>query len=168
MIVGRSTDYRTRNWLLTKKDYADYVLRFDFKVEEGHGGVAIRAIEGEKLMNGNTIDHPVIKLRNPAADAKEPLGTTHWVKSAELWVQPLEIFSLPLDTWRTMEVIVRGDNCTATIDGKQIVNVTLDPDAKNKGVVPGLQRVKGKVGFQVNTGTVRYRNIEIKELPSGK
>ena len=46
------------------------------------------------------------------------------------------------------------------------VTFPLDPNARNSGAfVPGLGRVKGKVGFQTNTGTVRFRKIEIKELP---
>ncbi len=173
-IVGRSHDFSTRNYLLTDKEYANFALRFDFKVEDGHHGVAIRAIHGEKMpLAGNRIfDHPLIKLMNPAIpplEAKELTGTTHWLKSADAHVKPSAILSLPRDTWLSMEVVVRGDNCTATIDNKPLVDVTLDRNARNQGAfVPGLQRVKGKVGFQTNTGTVRFRKIEIKELPATK
>ena len=33
------------------------------------------------------------------------------------------------------------------------------------GAVPGLGRIKGRVGIQKHTGMIRYRNIEIMELP---
>jgi hypothetical protein len=171
-IVGRSADAGTRSYLLTDKGYANFVLQFDFKVEDGHHGVAIRAIKGEKmpLSDGHIFDHPLIKLLNPAIPAraaKEPTGTTHWLKSADTFVKPSELLSLPADTWHSMEVVVRGDRCTATVANKRFVNVTLDRGARNReGFVPGLQRAKGKVGFQANTGTVRFRNIAIKELPA--
>ena len=67
-----------------------------------------------------------------------------------------------------MEVVVQGDSCKATIDGKQVVNLTLDPDPRKCEAIvsgPGLKRDKGKIGFQTNTGTVRFRDIQIKELP---
>jgi hypothetical protein len=171
-IVGRSHDAGTRSYLLTDKEYANFVLRFDFKVEDGHHGVAIQAIKGEKmpLSDGLIFDHPLIKLLNPAipaVNAKEPTGTTHWLKSADAFVKPSELLSLPRDIWHSMEVDVRGDRCTATIGSKRFVNVTLDRGArKREDFIPGLQRAKGKVGFQANTGTVRFRNIAIKELPA--
>src|SRR5207247_10611508 len=39
---------------------------------------------------------------------------------------------------------------------------------KHKSIIPGLKRVKGRVGFQIVFGTLRYRKIEIKELSSAK
>jgi WD40 repeat protein len=165
-IVGRSSHWSKRNYLLTDKDYADYVLRFEFKVESGHHGVAIRAIPGEQVpLNGKPFfDHPIIKLMNASTNPKEPPGVAHWVKGAEPYAQPVEVVSLDADKWSRMEVTVRGDTCTATIDGKQIVNLTLDRRATNGDFTPGLARVQGKVGFQTNTGKIRLRNVEIKEL----
>jgi hypothetical protein len=167
-IVGRSGSFHTRNYLLSDKEYADFVLRFDYKIEDGHHGVVLRAVPGERPHPDQPlqIDHPLIKLTDSTRDAKEPTGTTFWLKSGEGYVQPGEVLTLPAGTWRTMEVVVRGDHCRASIDGKQIVNLTLDPDARNHGaIIPGLKRHRGKVGFQTNTGVVRFRNIEIKELP---
>src|SRR5262249_48950211 len=155
-IVGRSDSYKTRGYLLTDREYADFALRFDYKVEDGHHGIALRAITGEKLPYGESLvfDHPLIKLTNPEMDATEPTGTTFWLKSAETYVKPTETLPLPAGRWRTMEVVVRGGHCKATIDGKQAVNLALDADARKSGAfVPGLKRAKGKVGFQANTGT---------------
>jgi Domain of Unknown Function (DUF1080) len=169
VIVGSAPTWRTRNYLLTDKDYSDFVLRFDFQIEADghHGGVAIRAIDGEKMpLDGNRIfDHPIIKLIGPRQSAKEVTGTTHWVKSAETYVRPVEYAYPSAGPWYTMEVEVRNDTCTATLAGRQIVMVSLDKDYSGNGDFhPGLQRKKGKVGFQINTGTLRFRNIQIKEL----
>jgi hypothetical protein len=51
--------------------------------------------------------------------------------------------------------------------GKKVVDIRLEPASANS-IVPALGRSKGKVGFQTNGGTVRYRKIEIKELPPAK
>jgi serine/threonine protein kinase len=164
-IVGQSSDFNSRNYLLSSKDYSDFTLRFDFKVEsKSHGAVALRAIAGEKNMPGAGFDHPMIKLVNPARAATEPTGTTHWLKSAAMNVGPLEIPALPSATWHTMEVDVREDRCTAKVNGRLLVDLTFDPNGpKTAGFVPGLKRVAGKVGFQINTGKVSYRKIEIME-----
>jgi hypothetical protein len=165
-IVGRSSSYRTRSYLLTKKKYRDFVLRLELNVAEGsHGAVAIRAIEGERLHEKSVFDHPLIKLTNPTMNDREPTGTTFFLKSAAEYVHPDTVLSLPTDTWHVMEVRVQGDHCVATVNGKEVIDTKLDPEAENKpGLVPGLQRSKGKIGLQANTGTMRYRKIEIKEL----
>jgi hypothetical protein len=168
-LVGRSPHWSNRSYLLTKKEYADYVLRFEFRVKSGSHGVALRAVPGEKVPVGrqSIFDHPLIKLLPAAADGKERLGTTHWVKSAESYVPPAAVPALPADGWAQMEVTVRGDHCTATIDGKPLVSLALDRTAdKDDSFTPALGRVKGRVGFQVNTGTIRLRNVEIKQLPA--
>jgi hypothetical protein len=107
-------------------------------------------------------DHPIIKLRN-RKQGKESMGTTHFVKNAEINSPPLESLALAPEIWNRMEVTVRGDQCRATVGDTSIVDVTLDQ--KQPGAfVPGLARSTGKVGFQINTGAVRFRKIEIKEL----
>src|SRR5262249_36187801 len=81
-IVGSSKHFSTRNYLLTDKDYADYVLRFEFQIggAGNHGGVAVRAVDGERVpLNANRIiDHPIIKLIGPRQAVTEVTGTTHW------------------------------------------------------------------------------------------
>jgi hypothetical protein len=168
-IAGSSKHFSTRNYLLTDKEYADYVLRFEFQVEGpgNHGGVAVRAVDGERvpLNRGFIFDHPIVKLIGPRQASPEVTGTTHWVHSAAAYVRPVEVSSPPAGAWQAMEVVVRGKTCTATLGGRQIVNVTLDQGAPRSGTfVPALGRARGRVGFQINTGTLRFRKVQIKEL----
>ena len=37
VIVGRSQDYRTRSFLLTEREYSDFVLRLEFNLDPGTG-----------------------------------------------------------------------------------------------------------------------------------
>jgi hypothetical protein len=168
-IVGRSPFPRTRSYLLTDKEYADFVLRFEFQVEAAgqHGGVAIRAVGGEKVPFNDKLflDHPMVKLVGPRQNSPEVTGTTSWVKSGDVYVPPVEDARPSAGTWHALEVTVRGETCTAVLAGRQIVNVTLDRGRPtNAAFLPALQRGKGKVGFQINTGTLRFRKIEIKQL----
>src|SRR5207302_9356373 len=112
------------------------------------------------------IDHPMIKLTDPGKFSREPCGTNHWLKDNQAYHQPAEVLRLPVGVWHAMEVTVRGDTCQASIDKKPVVDVKLDPDQKNNVTfTPGLGRTKGRIGFQTHTGTVRFRRVEVKELP---
>lgn len=168
-IVARSDNYRTRNYLLTTAGYSDYVLRFEYLTAAGnvHGGVAVRAVPGETMPRDKDSirDCPLVKLCAPGHAAKEATGTTHWVRSGGMHVSPVRTPDLPAEVWHAAEVTVRGGTCTVVIDGVTVTDIALDPDpATYRGIVPALKRASGKVGFQINTGTVRYRKVEIKEL----
>jgi hypothetical protein len=170
-IVGRSDNWRNRNYFLTTEKYSDFILCFDFQVDaESHGGVAIRAIEDERapFSPGNDIfEHPLLKLMNVPGNTKEKTGTTHFLKDSKVSTPPLRNMEVVAGRWQTGEVEVRSDTCRAWLEGKPLVDLALGPGAwRSTGFLPGLARSEGHVGFQVNTGTLRFRNVRIKELPS--
>jgi hypothetical protein len=169
-IVARSDDYRTRNHLLTFADYGDFVLQSEFMVDpRSSSAVDIRAKPGETVpYNGQMLsEHPLIKLTDQDRFPREPSGTTNWLQNEKTYNQPATAAPLTPGQWNSMVVTVRGQVCTADIDGIRVVDVRLDPNAPNPGTVdPGLRRPKGKIGFQAHTGTVRFRNVRIKELSS--
>jgi serine/threonine protein kinase len=166
-IVARSTSYRTRSHLLSRKDYSDFTLRLEYMVDRAtHGAVDVRAINGEKMAMGPgqfLAEHPMIKVSDPARTA-EPSGTTHWVKNDKTYCKPSKALRLPTGEWHSMEITVRGDSCTVLLAGEKVVDIRLESRV-GQLVVPGLQRTQGKIGLQMNTGTIRFRRILIKELP---
>lgn len=168
-IVGRSENFKTRSYLLTQENCNNFVLRFEFNVKGlSHGGVAIRAVEGERMPQGSALifDHPLIKITNPSKNDQEPTGTMHWLQNSAVFTKPSRVPELPTDQWHAMEITVRGEDCKAVVDGNPLVDVTLDRQAESKpGFTPGLGRPYGKVGFQINTGEIRFRNVFLKSLP---
>jgi hypothetical protein len=155
--------------LLSTKEYADFILRFDFMVDPGsHGGIALRAVEGEEVPGEGGkmyFEHPMIKLSDSAKFPKFPLGTTHWLKDDRFDGKPAEVPPLPTSSWHSAEITIRGDTCVVVMGGKPVVDIKLDPAAQaHSRFVPALKRARGKIGFQANTGTVRFRKVEIKEL----
>ncbi len=165
-IVGRSKDSSTHKFLLSNKDYGDFTLRFEFMVDPGsNGGVVLRAQDGERvpLRPGILIpQHPMIKLTDPAKNPGYPLGTTCWLKDDRTGVKPAEVPQLAMGEWYPAEVTLRGDACVATMAGQRVVDVKADPDTGT--FVPALKRGKGKIGFHAHAGTVRFRNVRIREL----
>ncbi len=166
-IVGKTDGYPTRSYLLTTKDYADFILRLEYKVDpESGGGLTFRTIDDEKLPLGSgqvIADHPLIKLTDPAKFPDEPSGTTYWVKDDKTYCKPVEDVKAAAGEWHRMEVTVRGDACSALLDEKKVVELRLEA-GDGPSITPALKRTKGRLGFQAHTGTIRFRRIEIKEL----
>ncbi len=169
-IVGRSKDYKSRGHFLTEKQYSDFTLRFEFQVgdAQSHGAVDLRAEYGEKVPMtdmAQIFEHPLIKLTNPTHESRDATGAAHWLKSSVPFVPPTKAPKVVVGQWHTVEVTVKGDACTASFDGVACVDLKLDPAAARPfNFEPGLLRKSGRVGFQINTGTMRYRNVSIKEL----
>ena len=165
-IVGRSGTWETRSYLLSDKSYRDFVLQFEFRIEgsNGDGGVTIRAIPGEKVPYGDDLicfDHPVLKLWNRSGE--NTVGKAYWIQSSDSVVKPLVDSDLSIEGWNKMEVTVKGDRCTAKLGQTSLVDLTLDRGVLN-AFVPALARPDGKIGFQINTGTLRLRTILINDL----
>jgi len=170
-IVGRSQDYRTRSFLLTDREYSDFVLRLEFNLDRGTGSaVSLRAMPGEEMPykdGSRAYDHPMLKLIE--SPGREQTGTTHWLRAEDLggvYLQPDHSAQMhPAGSWNTLEIEVRGRSLRASVNGKPVLETTceagvLSPD----GSLPGLNRIKGRIGLQKHTGTIRFRNIQVKEL----
>ena len=166
VIVARGQDWKTRNYLLTDREYTDFALRLEFNLDKGSGsGLAIRALPGDQMPmpNGNRIfDHPLFKLIGPLG--REETGTTHWIL-AGMHVRPDRPAELmPAGSWNRLEVEVANQTMRPSINGRPVLDARLDPGAVfPDGTIPGLDRAKGHIGLQKHTGTARFRNIEIKE-----
>src|SRR5262249_21643885 len=150
-IVARSRDYKTRNYLLSNKDYGDFTLRLEFMIEpKSGGGVVIRALDGEKIA-GDAVDHPILKLGSSS-------GGTHFVKDDTQGARSREAVMLPSSVWHTLEITMRGEALTAILAGKKIADIRPDPNYRGS-FVPALKRLRGKIGLQAHTGTMRYRRV---------
>ena len=83
-IIARGQKARTRNYLLTDREYSDFVLRLEFNLEKSSGsGLSVRAIPGEQMpyQNGSrNFDHPLFKLID--SPGREETGTTHWIRDS--------------------------------------------------------------------------------------
>ena len=150
--------------LMTDRDYANFVLRFDFKMEPGgNNGVGIRApLEGDIAYTGMEIqildhDHPKYK------------GIQPWQRHGSVYnVIPAKTGALkPAGQWNTEEITANGSRITVKLNGKIITDGDLksvsDPEVIKKH--PGISRTTGRIGFLGHGTRVEFRNIRIKELP---
>ena len=72
----------------------------------------------------------------------------------------------PDGSWNQMVIEMRGMELRVSINGREVRDTDLGGFANEPNALPALRNESGRIGFQSHTGTVRFRNIEIKERPS--
>jgi hypothetical protein len=158
---------------VSAREYADFRLRMEVWLESRtNAGIVVRGKDGDLLpinAAGTTTvpGHPVVKLYDSAMLKTLPSGTTHWLKDAESFVPPAARAKTPAGGWLAVELEARGESLTVRLGKEEVTRLTAARSAVT-GFTPGLGRTQGRVGFQVITGEVRFRNVTIEELPPKK
>jgi hypothetical protein len=153
--------------LLTDKEYADFILRFEFKMppEGSNNGIGIRApLEGDAAYAGMEIQ----VLDEAAALA----GKWGKLREAQYHGSVYDVFPAkrgamkPAGEWNQEEITAKGREITVTLNGKTILHENLDtvkdPEVLKKH--PGLQNKSGHIGFLGHNDFVEFRNVRIKTL----
>ena len=150
--------------LFTDKEYANFILRFEFKFEPGaNNGVGIRApLEGDAAYAGmelQILDHDHEKYKG-------------WLKPTQRHgavydtIPPIADGLKPAGQWNFEEVIADGKKIKVTVNGILVTDADLstvtDPEVLKKH--PGLARTKGHIGWLGHGSNVQFRNVRIKEL----
>jgi HEAT repeat protein len=151
--------------LYTQKEYADFVLRFDFKLTPAaNNGLGVRApLEGDAAYAGMEIQ--ILEDGSPVYWGLQPYqyhGSIYGVVPARRGVQR------PVGEWNSEEVTVKGRRVTVVVNGTTVVDADLD-EASAGGTMdgrdhPGLGRPSGHIGFLGHGSRLELRNIRIKEL----
>lgn len=173
-----SAHYGNGGNLYTKKEYSDFIFRFEFCfVKEGvNNGVGIRtpmgvdaAYEGMEIQ---ILDHDAPIYKN--LREYQVHGSVYGIIPAK------RIKSPELGTWNTEEIWVKGDRIKVTVNGEVIVdgnirkackgnNMSKDGSKTNPYTVdkknhPGLFNKSGHIGFLGHGEGLKLRNVRIKDL----
>lgn len=158
--------------LLTENEYDNFILRFEFKLEDGsNNGLGIRApLEGDAAYLGMEIQI----LEEGAADKgkwgklkpEQYHGSIYGVVAAEKGALN------PPGEWNSEEITANGRELKVVVNGITILNTNLNEinDPNKIAKHPGLFRERGHLGFLGHNDYIEFRNIRIKELarPSGR
>ncbi len=151
--------------LYTEKEYADYILRFDFKLTPGaNNGLGIRTpAEGDAAYLGMEI-----QILDNTADIYKDLQAYQYHGSVYGIVPAKRGYLHPVGSWNHKEVIVNGRHITVNLNGVTIVDADLDeastPETIDGLDHPGLKRSKGYICFCGHGSRVEFKNIRIKEI----
>jgi hypothetical protein len=148
----------------TKKEYANFVLRFEFKLPPGgNNGVGIRTpTKGDSAYVAMEIqvldsEHPKYKDLHDY----QYHGSIYGVVAAKRG------FLKPTGEWNSEEIAANGSHIKVTLNGTVITEADLskiDKTADGKDH-PGLHNPKGYVGWLGHGDPVAFRHVRIKELP---
>lgn len=150
-LVCESGPKKEYGYLSTNKNYKNFILEYDFKLEaNGNSGVFIRSnIDGTKI-SGWQVE--VAPPGNGTGGIYESYGRGWLTKpTAE------EESGLSPDGWNKGKIHVINDEITTWLNGKQISHLK---DAK-------IGEGNGFIALQIHSGggiRVRWKNIKIKEL----
>ncbi|MBN7815130.1 3-keto-disaccharide hydrolase [Algoriphagus pacificus] len=151
LLVSESGPDKGYGYLGTNENYDDFEITLEFKQEaNGNSGVFIRS-----TVDGTKVSGWQVEVAPPGHDTGgiyESYGRGWLVKP-----DPEKDKYLKFGEWNKMRIVVKGDNVTSYLNGKEMVNFS---DAK-------IGEGKGGICLQIHDGggiKVYWRNIVLKKL----
>jgi hypothetical protein len=152
--------------LMTEKQYANFILRFEFKLEpDSNNGIGIRAPrDGHTSTLGMEIQildqsgprYGPVKLR-----PEQYHGAVYDVIPARTG------FLKKPGEWQEQEITANGRRITVKLNGAIILDADLDmvkePEVLKKH--PGLARTTGHIALLGHGSRIEFRSIRVRELP---
>ena len=150
-------------FLFTEQEYADFSLKFDFKLTMGaNNGIAIRCPLVDKRPAYAGIEIQV--LDNKGYPKK--LKPTQYHGSVYDVIPAKRGALKPPGEWNHEEIIYRGTQITVIVNDIPVLRTDLAKikDAKVLAKHPGLKNSSGHIGLLGHGNHVEYKNIQIKEF----
>jgi len=174
--VGLTDGYKVENGRLvclketagniyTEKDYADFVLRVEFKLTPGaNNGVGIRTPNGKQA----SVYGMEIQVLDDTAPQYKALKPYQFCGAIYNCVAPERGRLKPVGEWNACEITVVSRKVTVKLNGATVVDADLDKvvaagpaDGKPH---PGLKQETGRIAILGHKSLVEFRNIRVKEL----
>ena len=171
--TGETAGYRFENGILvadpggnlyTEAEYADFILRFEFKLVPGaNNGIGIRVPMGGKASREGMEIQILDDTAEKFAKAKP------WQRHGSVYgVIPAKTGHLkPVGEWNKEEILVQGTRVRVVLNGFVIVDADLapfrdgapTPDGKEH---PGLKRKRGHISLAGHKTQLFFRKLRIK------
>jgi hypothetical protein len=150
--------------LFTQEEYADFVVRLDYKVPPGgNNGLAIRypgkgQASVDAMCEIQLLDDDAPKYAK--LDPRQSNGSAYGMVAAHRGYQR------PPGEWNFMEAMVRGSVIQVELNGTRILDADLSKvtDFKDGRPHPGKDRPSGHFGFCGHNDPVAFRHIQIQRL----
>ena len=136
--------------LCTAKDYGDFELFVDWKIEaKGDSGIYLRG-------------SPQVQIWDPGLSAGNAVGSGGLYNNAKNPSKPSKVADKKIGEWNTFRIIMVGEKVTVYLNGELVVdNVTLENYwERDKPIYP-----VGAIELQNHGNTLYFKNIYVKDLP---
>ncbi|MBK6392978.1 MAG: DUF1080 domain-containing protein [Saprospiraceae bacterium] len=159
--------------LVSDKEYGDFVLDFDFKVQpKGNSGVIYKVIEvNDEAHFATYASGPEFQIIDDIAYPEELKDVQKSGANYDI-NPPKMIASHPAGEWNHGTIKVKNNKITHSINGKKVVKYTYGDATWDAGVVKSkfakwpyaMAHHKGKIALQGHGDRIYFKNIAIKEL----
>jgi hypothetical protein len=171
---GLPDDEWIGTWLLSEREYEDFVLDFEFRLggKNGNGGLALRApLKGDPAFDGMELQLTDPRYQLSLFPDATPAQLTGGIYLA---IAPKEQAYKP-EEWNHLRVELRGPSLRAWLNERLIHDANLDEEhvavkrhESDEPVLPVSKRPRrGHIGFQDlsgEAGKLRVRNARFAEL----
>ena len=156
-----------RTWIISPKEYGDFVLKLESKITKGsNGGIGLRfPPKGDPAytaMEIQVVDADV--YYGGSARPEQRTGSIY----DEIAAKPGAV--KPPGQWNSWEITTQGSRVKIVLNGQKIIDADLSRETKaRQQKVPALAKrpLRGHIGFQNLNGTITLRNLMIKTLDGG-
>ena len=152
--------------LYTDKEYANFILRFEFKTPPGgNNGVCIRTpLESDLPAAYSGMEIQILDDGHPKYKDLQPYqahGSIYGVVAAKQGALK------PAGQWNCEEIVADGGHIKVTVNGIVVTDADISKIEKtiDGEEHPGLHNAKGYIGWAGHGDPVEFRNVRIKELP---
>lgn len=156
------------SWLMSEKEYGDFILEFEFKLgERGNSGCALRSpMRGDPAFDGMELQMADVCYNPQAKDSELTAGLYRAVAPTRQAYRPTE--------WNRYQITLRGEHLKVVLNGETVQDINLgeqsQPVKRHDGsdAPPIKDRPRrGHIGFQeLSRGGdhVQIRNARIQVL----
>jgi len=143
------SDLRRDAWLISDKEYGDFILEFEIKLGElGNSGVALRApLRGDPAFDGMEMQVADYRYNTSAKDSELTGGIYRAIAPTKQVYRPTQ--------WNTFRIELKGDHLKVTANGEVIQDVDLSQQEQavkrhdGSAAPPIKDRPRrGHIGFQ--------------------
>ena len=144
---------RYADYLWTEKEFADFVLRLEYKIPpKGNSGIFL----GVKDKTNPVYEGIEIQILD-SHGKKEPL-TPHDCGGVIGIHPPKRNAAKPAGEWNQIQITCQGDDLRVDLNNQQIISLEINKKVGRK------QPLAGYIGLQDHGLPLEFRNIEIKSL----
>ena len=147
------------SYLLTERsDFTNFRIRAEVLVEnDDDSGLVLRCGDNPISLHNGVTSMPGIEVDLlPVRASQDFQAGTLWHIGESVITETVHTRLVERNRWFTLDVVAVGNRVTVSIDNQLVVDSTANPNRAARGHL-ALQRS--------NAGTVRFRKIEIMELP---
>jgi hypothetical protein len=161
--------------LATEKEYSDFALRFEFKLEEsGNNGIGLRVPKGghpsQDGMEIQILDHDGKAYHGEAVMADGKKQTLSWLKP---WQYHGSIYGIypaktgylkPVGEWNSQTIVAIEDHIMVILNGAVIVDAFLDDITPVDGSPhPGKKNKSGHIMLAGHSDRVEFKNLQVAD-----